>query len=419
VVYAHTALSQRINALREIDFAFPIYDKTEQYVLHNAYAPTPQYIKEYEFDGMIFTHSFFSMLHSRRRYEQSLEHWDWIKTHPAKTVALPQDDYMCSESRDQWYLEMGIDAVFPVCAGETWPLLIPEYLKSGRTVSQGYTSYITPALRKRSKNWLPQDERKIDIGYRTLGTPRTPNRLGQLKFEIANMVKIGSAESGLAIDVSNQLRDQIQGEGWLSFLENCKAAIGTPSGSSIRIRNHNVLGELTAMIESRSDGIEITDVLNQSDLSTDYEALSPRNLECAALGTVQILTPGRYGGLLIPDLNCLGITENASDLGEKTAVIRDPKQMDQLAERALEQFLTMPSLQIESLIEQVKTIILTNSSKQVYDKNFIALKSKHDQYLQEWSRKLWFRQKVEYLTRAYLPVGVQRMGKRLTNNRRF
>lgn len=418
VVYAHTRQSQQFKAMQEIDFALPTYDPEKKYLMHNAFIPMPDFIKQHAFEGIVFTHSFFSMLHSKVRYDKSLEDWSWIIDHPARTIALPQDDYMCSESRDNWYVIMNVNAVFPVCDEETWPKLIPKYLKGTGQVLQGYTSYMTPALRRQRDLWLPFNKRTIDIGYRTLGQPRTPNRMGQLKYDIAQKIQSDTALDGMNIDVSSDLRDQIRGEKWLEFLGNSKASIATPSGSSIRVPNHASLRMLTEATDRGRRGIDLLEILKEDDLDTDYEALSPRNFECAALGTVQILTPGHYGGMFVSGLNSLSIDSDASNLNALIPRISDDTYMQKIAAKAAADFLSNSTLQIESLIQQVNSIISHGDSSSSQDMVFEKLKSRHEKYQRESLKKLKLQHQVEYLTRVFMPPSVKRLGMRVYDIRR-
>lgn len=410
LVHGQSRRSMRLHAMQDMDLAFPIYDPENRYLVHNANVPLPDFLREFEFQGIIFTHSFFSLMHSRRGFARLSEEWSWLISRDIKKVALPQDDYMCSENRDSWYTEMSMDAVFPVCPQDSWERLIPQYLKSGGLAKKGQTAYITPRLRKMFRDWAEPIDREWDIVYRTLGKPRIPNSVGQLKYDISDNIQPVASRIGLRVDLSNQLADSKSGSDWLRFLGSARSALGTPSGSSVRIRNHDVLEAVSAEPKDDAALLMKAGLLTEEDSDYSYTALSPRNFEAMAVGTVQLLTPGNYDGVLTPDVNCLQIQPDGSNLVEVAGLLRDNRLLKDLAERSRESFLLKSELSIESLISQIAEIMFGSGDqrREPSNRSWEALVERYEAFKGRREIVVATKERSRELLHNSLPPGVWR-----------
>src|SRR5438067_845137 len=79
------------------------------------------------------------------RWHEPFERWrsslDWIADSDAVRIAMPQDEYVCSATLDEWLGELEVDCVFSVLDSRHWPVLYPG--ESQRTrIERTYTGFV-------------------------------------------------------------------------------------------------------------------------------------------------------------------------------------------------------------------------------------------------------------------------------------
>jgi hypothetical protein len=340
---------------------FPRYDRTNRYVVHNCYYPCPALLARTRFDAVLLMSTFMDWVAREGLDSTWLAQYTFLRTGDAMKIAFPQDDYWYCEVRDAFYTEWGVDLVFPVCPPESWPELLPRYLATGRPARQGYTTFVTEYTRALARREQPWATRKTDVVYRATKKPKAPNRFGIVKGVIGErFVAALPPNHELTLDISTEPRDLIRGEAWYDFVAGARAILGSNSGSSIRLRNHAVLADLERFRAANPalplDQVE-REALPPDDRDKSYTAISPRNLEAAALGTVQILVPGPYSGLLSPGEHYLPLAEDGHNAAEVLTSLQDQQACAAMGARARRQLFDAPALQAESLIASVDAAI--------------------------------------------------------------
>ena len=173
---------------------------------------------------------------------------------------------------------------------------------------------------------MPYANRTIDIGYRGRTLGYQYGVLGQEKAQIGVNVLQDSRFSTLSLDISLKDSDRIYGDAWNSFLSNCKAVLGTESGSNL----FDFSGQLKSLANSCSSFKEFQSKLPIGINEFDFMGqISPRIFEAAALHVANILYPGSYSGLLTPWVHFIPLERDHSNaeqvinfLSEEPAVAR-------------------------------------------------------------------------------------------------
>ena len=338
----------------DVELLFPRYDRENHYVVHNCYYPRPGVLAETRFDAILLTSTFMDWVAREGLHSDWLRQYAFIRDSGAVTIAFPQDDYWYCEVRDAFYAEWDIDVVFPVCPPSSWPELLPRFLATGREAKQGFTTYVTDYTRALVRRARPWPLRDVDVVYRATRLPKAPNRYGLVKGRIGESFVAALPEGhGLRLDVSTDPRALIRGDAWYDFVGGAKAILGSNSGSSIRLRNHAVLAEVEAFRRQHPD-VPLDEVeravFPAADRDKEYTAISPRNLEAAALGTVQILVPGPYSYLLTPHEHYLPLDEDCRNIDGVLRGLADPARCAAMADKARARLLEEPTLQASTLI---------------------------------------------------------------------
>jgi hypothetical protein len=360
----------------DVELAVPRYAREHHCLVHDARYPFPDFAK-INFDAVLFTSTFMDLLGTPEGERQVYEEYGFLAASSSVKIALPQDDYWCSEVRDAWYCNIGVDRVYPVCERRFWPILLPRFYVNGGSIEQGFTTYVTPRLREVARKSQPWSIRRNDIVYRAKQKPIFPNHLGYLKGAIGDDFRRHVEDLPIRLDISVAPSDSIRGEDWWDFVANSRGILGSPSGSSLLVRNHEVAACLLHGNRLSWDGNqnEESHCTQLSDREHDFTAIAPRNVEAALLGTAQILVPGDYGGLMEPGVHFLPLNSDASNAREVVELLLYSDQGEKVAEACQSLMMNVKSLQVERLILDIVEFVRSASSDRaptVYDLDVIT-----------------------------------------------
>lgn len=361
LIHGLNGLSRSITSVLEHELLLPNTDPHNSYYILNANDVIPKSVKNYAFDGIIFTSTFIDLISDPFLSKKITRKFDFLSSTGGYKIALPQDDYWMSEIRDTWYKRMGIGCVYSVCAPEHWNTLFPIYSKFGEIV-QGYTAYIGPRLLTMRKESSPTSVKSYDIVYRSTKYPHYPNTLGFLKGSLGEKFEKFALGNGFDFSLNVQ-GDFIKGDEWSDFLKSSKAVLGSPSGSSTLVRGKSDFRVIRAIKDPTSIRTyeNLNSLLPSECLGVDYTAISPRNLEAAALGCLQILTPGNYGNLLKSGRDYLPLNFTAESLMQIKKCLEDEIQLSDITNSCWNTMRSHPELQVENFVAGVLTRIAERS----------------------------------------------------------
>ena len=346
-------------AVRDLEYLLPDHAPNHDFIVHAAEQPLPEFVRNVKFHAIILGPTFLCARFTPHAFARVLEDYDFVRSADAVKIALPQDEYDCSALLDRWMIDWSVDAVYAVC-DEHWPVLYPEYSKTGR-LRLGYTGYIADAWLHRFSRPRPRADRSIDVSYRARDLPPNYGRLGRIKSEIGRAFMAQPVVRGLSLDISTDDAAIVAGPDWHDFLENSKFCLATNSGSSL-IDPH---GKIRACVERHAinhpaatfDEIEAA-CFPGLDGQFNFTAISPRHLEAALAATVQIATPGRYSSILEPGRHCILTEPDCANAVDVVRQMRDQALVDRMARDAREAVLDVAALrasnQAAALIELIK-----------------------------------------------------------------
>lgn len=347
-----------LKGVADVELMFPAYDAENNYLVHSGRVSLPNEVAAFPFSAVMMTSTFMDRVVEHGLSSRWIRQYDFLMTTGARKIVFPQDDYWQCEVRDQFYVDWGIDEVYPVCPPSSWPELIPRCLKSGARVAQGYTTYVTPYMRSLSLRSRPWAEREFDVVYRASRTPTAPNRLGMVKSVIGDrFLEALGPKTDLKLDVGGGSgAPMIVGSAWHDFVGNSRAILGSNSGSSIRLRNAAVARSIVEyQLRHPGAGIERVerDAVPQEDRGKSYTAISPRNVEAAMLNTLQILVPGAYSGMLQPHEHYIPLDEDCGNVRQVVEALRDEAYCRRVIDACRERILDATELRVECLIRDV------------------------------------------------------------------
>jgi hypothetical protein len=321
---------------------------------HNVFNNTSP-IKTSEFDAVILHTTFLCMRWSHLFYRLKWE-LNWIKDVKCTKIAIPQDEYDHSEILDEWLYELGVNCIFS-CFGEEQRKILYPLMSEKIPFMKCLTGYIDPANPMIKP--IPLKQREMDIVYRASFLPYWFGKHGQLKQEIAGIIKNAAHLLGLQTDISTKNLDTITGSKWMDFLSSGRAVIGCESGSSVLDRR----GEIRAKIQNLLRGnpsMAYAEVARLMPAGWDdyvFFAISPRHFEAVTTKTCQILVEGSYNGILQPNLHYISLKQDFSNLDEVLDKIRDLPLLNRITEQAYEDIYASGKYTYEKFALEIDKVI--------------------------------------------------------------
>lgn len=306
------------------------------------------------FDGVVIHYSLVACLDSYIGPKTRAR----IRGYRGLKVAFVQDDYRFINETVAALRDLGVHVLFglapPDIIDDVYsPAMLPGVIRE--TVLAGYVPERLTRL-----NVPPLAERSIDIGYRARKLPAWLGSHGQEKWIIADKILKDAPQFGLKCDISTKEEDRIYGDAWIEFIINCKAFIGTESGSGVC----DFTGEIQRRVEehvAREPDVSF-EALRELYFKDDdgrlmMNVISPRCFEAAALRTLMVLYEGHYSGRLIPWRHYVPLKKDHSNMTEVVEVLRDTKRAQAIVDTAFREVALNPENSFGAMVRQVDRAI--------------------------------------------------------------
>ncbi|MGY4178334.1 hypothetical protein ACVIHH_003625 [Bradyrhizobium sp. USDA 4518] len=306
------------------------------------------------FDGVIVHYSLAACMDSYigSNLRAALSNFKGLK------AAFIQDEYRWIDETTNALRGLGIHILFSVVPPEIMDDVYPPERLPGVVRETLLTGYVPAELLGRA---VPSfEDRSVDVGYRARKLPVWLGSFAREKWLISDRFEVDAARYDLTCDMSTREEDRIYGEGWIDFLSNCKAVLGTESGSSIcdftgeiqRNVERHLARDAAVTFETLRD-LYFKDLDGQIVLSV----ISPRCFEAAALRTLMILYEGRYSGRLEPWRHYVPLKKDHSNMVEVVEVLRDRARAQEIIDRAYREVALNPDNSFEAMVGQVDRAI--------------------------------------------------------------
>lgn len=347
----------RFKGVEEVELLFNKFYEPKYILQHNFFVSPTKAIKNYDFDVIILTSTFLERISNRKTYGRILKKYSFLEKKKSFKIGLPQDDYWGQNVRDEWYSK-NLNLIISVFDKNQWPIIYPLSIKKNVKIIRGHTTYINSKKFKVIKN-KSYNKRLNDIVYRTVGMPFFPNRFGLLKSLIGEIF-FKKHRLDFKMDVSNDPKDLIYGDKWVDFLSNSKAVLGSNSGSSVILRDHNHINRLINFKKNYDKNSLVDfekDFFNKKDRGHELTDISPRNIEAAMTMTLQILVEGKYGGILKKDEDYFCLKEDFSNSSELIPLLKDSDRLRKITLSCFNRIKNNKTLNEKNLINKINNHI--------------------------------------------------------------
>ncbi|MCJ2054938.1 glycosyltransferase [Methylobacterium sp. J-070] len=260
-----------------------------------------------------------------------------LKDYAGVKVLMRREDGGNAQAVATHMAETGYDILFTNLPPESVGLIYPQEALDSTLLERMLPGYVTPTQRAIDTRLAP---RPIDIGYRGEGSPRLLDshawQAGAVGAEIVRRL----AGRGLLLDIANRREERFDSDAWTQFLLSCKATLGAEDGvrlfdldGTLAHRIADIEAELGPLREDPDHAQAYLARLSALEGRIDARQIAPAQFEAAACGTLQLLVPGHYSGLLVPGRHFIPIAPGG-DLNAAVAIIRDEAQRGAIVEAA-------------------------------------------------------------------------------------
>ena len=372
---------------------------------HDAEITLPKYIQYINFDLIILGPTFLYSRFNPNIFNKFQKKYDFISKLDTYKIAMPQDEYTYSEILDQWMCDWNITCIFSVLPNFK-DLIYPKYIKRGK-IKEGFTMYINE---KSIKGFKHKDlkRRNIDISYRASALPESYGSLGQIKKDIGlSMSKFLKKIKTLNTDISTNKNKILSGKSWYRFLEDSKACIVPPSGSSI----FDPKGEIRIAVEKyklkfpKSKFCEVErNCFPNEDNKYFMTALSPRNIEAALAGTVQICVDTNFSDILEPNLDYIPLNKDLSNVKEIIKILKNDKKLNLIAANCRKKILSTKKLDQNYFQNEILKLVNNYQEIKKISPKEIYLFKKYISEYKKIEKRSWFIQNIKYYLRELIRV---------------
>lgn len=294
----------------------------------------PSALDRYRFRAIVLHYTLFGGWH----YFLSRRYLDYLdRSRESHKIAFFQDEYRYCAKRFQFLTDNGVDVVYSLLEPEYHDQVYEAYTKI-RSTKRTLTGYVSDNLLAQCRLLsIPDVQRTVDIGYRARQLDYWMGQGGQEKHEIAEQFVERARGMNLELDITAREVDRIYGPSWYEFVANCRGMLGVEAGVSVFDIDDSAR-ERTEQLLAAEPYLDFEEVhrriVHEYEGGIPYRTVSPRHLEAAAFRVVQILHPGEYSGVLVPDVHYLALEKDFSNFDDVMARFRDPKVRRETTGRA-------------------------------------------------------------------------------------
>lgn len=286
-------------------------------------------------------------------YREPLQNFNGFK------VLFIQDEYDYTEITRTWIENLGIKAVFSCVPEQYLDLVYPK----SRFPDVIFISIITgfiPIEFENKTTFKPLKERELAINYRGRELAYWYGNLGREKLLIAQKMHQICEEKNINSDIEWDDEKRIYGEQWYDFMENCRATLGTESGSNVFDDYGNIRKNIQIALQ-KNPSLTYEEIhqqyLAEHEGKVMMNQISPRIFEAISLKTALILFEGNYSGIVKPELHYIPLKKDFSNIDDVLNKLQNDDYLIQLTERAYQDIIRSGQYSYRKFIQDFDQVI--------------------------------------------------------------
>lgn len=254
-------------------------------------------------------------------------------------IAILQDEYEYLLWHEKTLIALRIDTIVTCVPEAHWCDVFRDDAFRRVTFINALTGYVPDSLLNLPNPTKHLAERDWILGYRSRPVPFTYGRLTQEKLLIGQRMRQICAERAIPANIEVTEESRIYGEAWPEFIGNCRAVLGTESGSNVFDFDGSIKPAIEAFLKEQPDA-DFESVherfLQGCDGNIHMNQVSPRIFEAIALKTGLVLFEGNYSGVVRPWEHFIPLKKDFSNVEEVFSALADLPGLEAMIQRAYE-----------------------------------------------------------------------------------
>ena len=314
-----------------------------------------------------------------------------------KKILFLQDEYLYTGRNIEFIQDVNFDLVYSCVPKQHIKKIYGNSLTTKRRFISILTGYV--------KDWelnqkfiKPIESRKIDLGYRGREPEYSWGSLVREKFIFPKKILKELHNCQIKTDISFRDKDRIYGKKWIDFNQECKAMLGTESGSNLFDFNNDLI-KTEKKLKLKNPNLTFEEYLKvlKSNGYSEKEGLmnqiSPRIFEAIENKTLLVLVEGKYSGVIKPGKHYFSLKKDLSNLSEMIKLLKDNNEIQQIVDRAYKDIIFSKKYGYKAYVHKIEKEILslTFSGKIKNDRSifFMASKKPKKNFILFYLIKLW------------------------------
>ena len=277
-------------------------------------------------------------------------------------VMAVQDEYDYTNTLKAAVRDLGFDVVLTCVPQDSMNYVYPRAEFPGVTFATVLTGYVPEWYGEKPLAGAALAERPIVVGYRGRNIGSRYGRLGFEKFEIGRRMKEICDARGIRNDIAMDEESRIYGAAWFDFIGNCRAMLGSESGSNVFDFDGAIAATHKKMTEANGGRApsyeEFRPFVEKRDSEISMGQISPRVFEYALWRTPMILFRGRYSHAVIPDEHYIPLEKDFSNIQAVLEKLNDIAALESMTERAYQHLIGSGRFNYSRFVRKLDELIL-------------------------------------------------------------
>jgi hypothetical protein len=333
MLVAYSMASTHVQTTRDYLLSFQKYSDYQVEYLHVTHEPKI----EFSFDAYdVVFHNYCARLCFEGYVSQSYR--DRLRAFRGVKILAVQDEYDRTDMIRAAISDLGFDIVLTCVPQDSLDYVYPRADFPGVDFVTVFTGYVPDEFAAAQPKLKPLAERPIFIGYRGRDIGARYGRLAFEKFEIGRRMREICDARGIATDIATDEASRIYGPAWLDFVGDCRAMLGSESGSNV----FDFDGKIEKTYKTKTlanfgrppSYAEFENVIARRESEIDVGQISPRVFECAVMRTPMVLFKGRYSDAVRADEHYISLEKDFSNVEAVIARLEDIDGLEAMTGRA-------------------------------------------------------------------------------------
>lgn len=261
-----------------------------------------------------------------------------------------QDEYDYTFKTRAAILECGFDVILSVLPPYSHEYIYGKEIVERCRIIHTLTGF-APTLDPKEFKYVNLRERPIEIGYRGRDIGARYGKLGELKAKVGNVFIEECAKRNIACDISIDESRRIYSDKWFEFLGNCRAVLGSDSGSNVFDFDGSIVAkfkDLSQQLGRPPTHEEFAPYVKTRENEVEIGEISPRVFEAAFTKSALVLVAGSYSGIIEPNIHYIPINSDFTNLDEVFVKLDDFENLEKMVQRTFDDLIKSDAYSYEA-----------------------------------------------------------------------